>query len=543
MEEKIQMKKLNDHIYLMDDDHKATGYLVIGQNKALVIDTMNGQEDLAAIVRRVTDLPVMVVNTHGHPDHILGNVFFEEIYMHPADLCIASEFIDTPEFEKMCEEKGLHMPPFQPILPGEEIDLGGLHLSVIWAGGHTPGSILLLLKEDRILFTGDAINLHTWMQLNHCMALELFRDRMKELQYLTKEADYILHGHATDFVDSTLIANALLALEEIVAGKTEADADYDWFGGRGKQHRIPNEEGVICYNPISEQVRQNRIAWAESDAARDAGLTEPESLRIYRDLTYHVYGKYSLLDVYMPAEAKYSKKGLPILLNVHGGGYFYGDKELYRFYCMDMACRGFVVVNFNYRLSPEHKFPSAIQDINEVLCWIEANAEKYCMDVNNIFMMGDSAGAQLTSHYAAINYNAEFAKLFPIRKHSLKLRGIGLACGMYDIYHGRGEEDSLMYDYLGGNDRKDNKALDVLGAITKEYPPVFAFSCPNDFLCPQCEPFADYVNEKGGTAIARIYGTKEMTEVAHVFHCNLRLELGETARRDQAEFFLSLCKG
>ena len=50
------------------------------------------------------------------------------------------------------------MPPFEPIRGGEVIDLGGLHLEVIELPGHTPGGILLLLKEDRILFTGDSIN-------------------------------------------------------------------------------------------------------------------------------------------------------------------------------------------------------------------------------------------------------------------------------------------------------------------------------------------------------------------------------------------------
>ena len=59
---------------------------------------MNGYEDVRAVVRTVTDLPIMVVNTHGHCDHIYGNVYFDCAYLHPADLPVAQEHMRFPEF-------------------------------------------------------------------------------------------------------------------------------------------------------------------------------------------------------------------------------------------------------------------------------------------------------------------------------------------------------------------------------------------------------------------------------------------------------------
>ena len=85
------------------------------------------------------------------------------------------------------------MPPFEPIRGGEVIDLGGLHLEVIELPGHTPGGILLLLKEDRILFTGDSINHHLWMQLEESSSMPEFGNNLVKVMYLTKEADVILH--------------------------------------------------------------------------------------------------------------------------------------------------------------------------------------------------------------------------------------------------------------------------------------------------------------------------------------------------------------
>ena len=72
----LYVKKMTENVYLLDEDHAATGYLVVGSEKACVIDTMNGACDLYEEVRKLTDKPLVVVNTHGHPDHIFGNRFF-----------------------------------------------------------------------------------------------------------------------------------------------------------------------------------------------------------------------------------------------------------------------------------------------------------------------------------------------------------------------------------------------------------------------------------------------------------------------------------
>ncbi len=78
---------------------------------------------------------------------------------------------------------------------------------------------------------------------------------------------------------------------------------------------------------------------------------------------------------------------------------------------MSLAQRGFTVVNINYRLAPETRFPGAVEDINQALTFIEKNGDKYFIDKNRLILVGDSAGGQLVSHYATIFTNPEFAKL------------------------------------------------------------------------------------------------------------------------------------
>ena len=128
MFERVKLHQINDHIWLMNDADEATGYIVIGKEKALVIDTMNGYEDVKAIAETVTEFPLLVVNTHGHPDHIFGNIYFDQVYLHPADWELARDYMEMPEFQKAVAESGKRIPPFLPVQNGDIFDLGGLVL-------------------------------------------------------------------------------------------------------------------------------------------------------------------------------------------------------------------------------------------------------------------------------------------------------------------------------------------------------------------------------------------------------------------------------
>ena len=255
MGKELFIKEVRPGIYLMDEAHEATGYAVIGKDRACVIDTMMGYSNLYQAVRKLTDKPLTVVNTHGHPDHIFGNVWFDEAYMNPADLPLARSFEEEPEFLKQCEEHGVSMPPFRDILPGESIDLGGRTLDVYGLPGHTPGGILLLLREDRILFTGDSVNHHLWMQLDGCLPMRDFLKELDRVMFLEDKADIILHGHARDTDDISLLRCMRDGVEEICEGKTEGDQPYKWFGGIARQHafqcdpgrKYQQDEHVICY--------------------------------------------------------------------------------------------------------------------------------------------------------------------------------------------------------------------------------------------------------------------------------------------------------
>ena len=144
MARRANIIRVNEDIILIDDAGDSTCYLVMGEQRALLIDTANGQENLMEIVGELTELPVTVVNTHGHIDHIFGNVSFEEAWMHPADFKLHDEHFRLPEGEEL-KRRGLKPCRLMPLEEDAVFDLGGIDLEVIPVPGHTAGRALYLI--------------------------------------------------------------------------------------------------------------------------------------------------------------------------------------------------------------------------------------------------------------------------------------------------------------------------------------------------------------------------------------------------------------
>ncbi len=279
------------------------------------------------------------------------------------------------------------------------------------------------------------------------------------------------------------------------------------------------------------------IGAPRSDRKRDAAIPLPEGVAECRNISYGSQGMDNLLDVYYP---KGTAEPLPTIVSIHGGGYVYGTKEVYRRYCMDMARRGFSVVNFNYRLAPKWKFPTPLYDTNAVMEWLCANARRYHLDPRRVVLVGDSAGAQLASQYAAIATNPSYASLFPMTVPGIRIRAVGLYCGMYDSRALAGApRKGIHRDYLGkvselpGTDPR----LAVLESVTSDYPPALVVTSHHDFLKDHAQPMADFLTGKGIACKSVCYGTPEDKSVAHVFHVNILTPEAVRCNDDSAEFF------
>ena len=269
-------------------------------------------------------------------------------------------------------------------------------------------------------------------------------------------------------------------------------------------------------------------------------LIAPEGIERFNNIQYGEDKKWNLLDLYYPKDRKTPS---PVIINVHGGGWVTGDKECAQFYCMDMALRGFAVVNFSYRLAPRHKFPKQLEDTNNAVNWLLDNTEKYQLDKNAVFMIGDSAGAHILGIYVNILTNKNYADNFTFTVPAgFAPNAVCLNCGVYDIEKELANDPrkmtkNLMHDFLGKplNDKKVKLAC-VNEFMNENFPPAFVLSAHGDFLLHQVPVMEKKLKELNIPYICKVYGTEE-NKLVHVFQCNYWTEEAKIANNEQAEFF------
>lgn len=234
---------------ILDGSGKGTvySYLLAGKKSAILIDTGMGTTNMKHITDELTKLPVLVVNTHGHADHISGNHLFKTAYLHPAD---ESVFAEHSSYEyryrllagMLAESKKplwlLKVPIMNaqvknfcqipvknnrsPLHENMQLDLGERTIQVIATPGHTPGSVCLLDCERRQLFSGDTVCAEgVLLQLNHSCAVEVFRRSLLGLKSVSDRFDLIWPAHHQLPLDHSWIDEYITCADQIIASTAE----------------------------------------------------------------------------------------------------------------------------------------------------------------------------------------------------------------------------------------------------------------------------------------------------------------------------------
>ncbi|MBR5742452.1 MAG: MBL fold metallo-hydrolase, partial [Clostridia bacterium] len=213
-------------------------HLVPGKDRALLIDTGFGIGDLKKLVEETTDLPVTVVNTHNHGDHIGGNPQFGEVYIHKEDAPFLDRAMHAParpippveEREyKYVDEDVVKPAPYKvvEIEDGYVFDLGGgYELEVFHLPGHSAGGIGLLDRKRGFFFSGDAL---VWTPIlihfplpperyNEFMTVERFRDGLLRLEAHKDEIKAVYPGHSHLGLSREIVTDMRLCCDELLAG-------------------------------------------------------------------------------------------------------------------------------------------------------------------------------------------------------------------------------------------------------------------------------------------------------------------------------------
>ena len=197
-------------------------YLLVGSEKALLIDTGYGEGDFRRFVEEITDKPVIVANTHGHFDHTGGNPWWKEAYMSKESAKDAKRAF-SEEMQKRLES--MPYPDYKINIIDENtvFDLGGRTVSVVPIPAHHIGSVAFIDSASRYIFTGDELEAgQVLLFLTETDAIEAHKNNMEKLLSMADLYDAICPAHNGTPINKRYISDFYELDKQILAG-TQVD--------------------------------------------------------------------------------------------------------------------------------------------------------------------------------------------------------------------------------------------------------------------------------------------------------------------------------
>ncbi len=255
------------------------------------------------------------------------------------------------------------------------------------------------------------------------------------------------------------------------------------------------------------------------DDKRIATLKMPDGVFESNDHRYvDDLNKYHKLDVYYPEG---TQEKLPVIIDIHGGGWMYGDKELNKPYCLTLAKRGNVVFNMSYRLFPNATPDEQLRDISKALTWIYENLDNYPCDKSSICLTGDSAGGMLAFYTAMLSASDELRKAYGIKDFKLRFNAVGLVSPV--PYMDNGSVISVYTRHiLGGKKYKKQRWAPYVNAdkaiALGKMPPTFLVTSSGDTVAmAQTKQTAQLIKESGTPCEIMDWDQYDGKDLPHVF--------------------------
>lgn len=256
----LKVKKLYEDTYCITEAPKSLGgvnmYLLVGKERALLIDSAYGASDLPAICAKITDKPVTCVCTHGHVDHALGAFMFEDAYIHSKDVELYNEHKASENIESIftrgigapVPEKLLNTPGYSEHVKAlaqkprrelkllddvESFELGERRVTWRLLPGHTQGSTVFFDEKYNAVFDGDAAPMGVWIFLDESLSVPEYRaELVSYYDYLEKNGVKRLYaGHYSKPSKIRHIKKMIACCDTIIGGKKKPMAYKLAFSG------------------------------------------------------------------------------------------------------------------------------------------------------------------------------------------------------------------------------------------------------------------------------------------------------------------------
>jgi glyoxylase-like metal-dependent hydrolase (beta-lactamase superfamily II) len=190
------------------EDNGVRALLFAGTRRALLIDSGFGNGDIRSVVEKLTPIPVTLVNTHADGDHVGCNARFEEVYMHPSEF---SFYFTKAKADSVVK----------PLWGGDVIDIGDRLFEVIHIPGHTPGSIALLDRANRILIAGDSVSATPIFIFGEVRSLRALALSLGRLEAIKDAFDEIYPAHGPFPLKPDVIGRLIAGAGRVLSGETE----------------------------------------------------------------------------------------------------------------------------------------------------------------------------------------------------------------------------------------------------------------------------------------------------------------------------------
>jgi glyoxylase-like metal-dependent hydrolase (beta-lactamase superfamily II) len=231
MNDWFTIDKIDNATYIISEYRhweETHSYLLIGENRSLLIDTGLGIRNISDVVAELTDKPVVAIATHIHWDHIGGHKYYPDFYAHAAELnWLKGEFPLSMETVRNMVLEKCDMPkdfsiekyelfqglPSKILRGGELIDLGGRTVQVLHTPGHSPGHMCFWEDSRKYLYTGDLIYKDTLFAYYPSTDPQAYLTSLKAIAKL--EAERILPAHHTLEIYPEIVVRMKDALNDL----------------------------------------------------------------------------------------------------------------------------------------------------------------------------------------------------------------------------------------------------------------------------------------------------------------------------------------
>jgi glyoxylase-like metal-dependent hydrolase (beta-lactamase superfamily II) len=283
-------RELPDGVFLITEPAHVNSFLLVGSERAALIDSGLGIDRIRPVAESLTDRPIEVVNSHYHWDHVGGNQEFDGAAIHELGaealaygasaeelrpyLAVIEQVVASVEPFRAIDERVFSFlsdettpralpdgfdpekwtlrpkPPSRLLRDGDVIDLGGRSLRVLHTPGHTPDCICLFDERAGILFGGDTINTGPIYGHMQDSSLEDFAASTARVAELAGDVHVVYVAHFSRYAaDARFLVEVANGFADIVEGRAAWRDNTDVFGEKVREAVFPTVS--VFLSPVS----------------------------------------------------------------------------------------------------------------------------------------------------------------------------------------------------------------------------------------------------------------------------------------------------